>query len=583
MTKEDEVEEVYEEVDALEESDDEFVYEEVDIDEDDEDLLAEDAEDLDAAMRSLQGLSDAAAASAEKTKEAAPGEVTKRPEVVDDFVRNFLVRMGLTSTLEKFETEWYELAASGKLKREDLGAVPDVYLYNQELNDSVTMLRHELDAARAIATKATSTWDKFRKERDFHRMHHKRVAQEKNKLVTDLKRLRKHYSQYEPTIKELQHKYEIAMKEKMLTRLERDRLLAKVESLELTAASKGEEAAAEVSAAPSKGSTTAKGTVIKKRAGDAPMPSIPSVNPYATLKFDPMEIKNFKLQKTFKGHLMSVSNCALHPKKSILATASDDATWKMWDLPNGDLIMSGDGHKDWVAGVNFHPKGTHLASASGDCTVKIWDFEKKKCTVTFTEHTQAVWNAAFHHSGDFLASCSLDHSARLWDLHSNRCRATFRGHVDSVNEVCWQPFTNNVATGSSDKTVSLWDMRTGLCAQTFYGHLNSCNHVAFNLRGDTVVSCDADGLVKLWDVRMVAELLSVDCGPHPANKCAFDRSSESLAVASDDGSIKCFSALDGSKLCELTGHEDAVQGVVFDPFGKFLISCGSDSTFRYWA
>ena len=36
---------------------------------------------------------------------------------------------------------------------------------------------------------------------------------------------------------------------------------------------------------------------------------------------------------------MSVSNLALHPKKSILATASDDATWKMWDLPSGDLIM----------------------------------------------------------------------------------------------------------------------------------------------------------------------------------------------------------------------------------------------------
>ena len=38
------------------------------------------------------------------------------------------------------------------------------------------------------------------KERDFHRMHHKRVGQEKNKLLTDIKRLRKHYSQYEPTI-----------------------------------------------------------------------------------------------------------------------------------------------------------------------------------------------------------------------------------------------------------------------------------------------------------------------------------------------------------------------------------------------
>ena len=30
----------------------------------------------------------------------------------------------------------------------------------------------------------------FRKERDFHRMHHKRVAQEKNRLITDIKRLK---------------------------------------------------------------------------------------------------------------------------------------------------------------------------------------------------------------------------------------------------------------------------------------------------------------------------------------------------------------------------------------------------------
>lgn len=29
----------------------------------------------------------------------------------------------------------------------------------------------------------------MRKERDYHRMHHKRVVQEKNKLITDVKRL----------------------------------------------------------------------------------------------------------------------------------------------------------------------------------------------------------------------------------------------------------------------------------------------------------------------------------------------------------------------------------------------------------
>ena len=81
------------------------------------------------------------------------------------------------------------------------------------------------------SSKARATYDKLRKERDFHRMHHKRVVQEKNKLVSDIKRLKKHYEHYEPTLKQLQHKYEVVMKEKMLIKLERDRLNGKVRFL----------------------------------------------------------------------------------------------------------------------------------------------------------------------------------------------------------------------------------------------------------------------------------------------------------------------------------------------------------------
>ena len=63
-------------------------------------------------------------------------------------------------------------------------------------------------------------------------MHHKRVVQEKNKLVSDIKRLKKHYEHYEPTLKQLQHKYEVVMKEKMLVKLERDRLSNKLTTYE---------------------------------------------------------------------------------------------------------------------------------------------------------------------------------------------------------------------------------------------------------------------------------------------------------------------------------------------------------------
>lgn len=68
----------------------------------------------------------------------------------------------------------------------------------------------------------------MRKERDFHGMHHKRVVQEKSKLIADIKRLKRQYENFDPTLKQLQKKYEMAMKEKMLTKLEKDRLFAKV-------------------------------------------------------------------------------------------------------------------------------------------------------------------------------------------------------------------------------------------------------------------------------------------------------------------------------------------------------------------
>merc|ERR1719265_786016 len=135
-------------------------------------------------------------------------------------------------SLEAFQTEWYEMQQRGQFKDTEVRAVPDIYFKNQNLYEEVVMLRQELEKTRAVATKAKQSWDKFRKERDFHRMHHRRVVQEKNKLIIDLKRLKKHYEQYEPTLTELRHKYEVAMKEKMLMRLERDRFLAKAESLQ---------------------------------------------------------------------------------------------------------------------------------------------------------------------------------------------------------------------------------------------------------------------------------------------------------------------------------------------------------------
>lgn len=256
--------------------------------------------------------------------------------------------------------------------------------------------------------------------------------------------------------------------------------------------------------------------------------------------------------------------------------------------------MSGDGHKDWIAACDFHPRGHLLATASGDATVKIWNFEQAACTATFSDHTQAVWDVAFHDGGDFFVSASMDHNTRLFDINTEKCRQTFRGHVDSVNAVAFQPYSNNLVTASGDKTVSLWDARSGLCIQTFYGHDNAVLSAAWNYQGDSIATSDSDGIIKLWDVRMVGELLEVvtsNQGRHgqPINDVKFDMSGACLIAASDAGVVKMYSVGENcAHIGDLTGPEGAVQACVIDSRGGsqgggFIMAACSDQTFRLFS
>lgn len=551
--------------------DDNFKYEEIAIEPEDDD---EEEDNLLDAFASLQLKPQSPGIGSSQILNQSITQV--RPSVVDDFIRNFMIKAGMKKSLDVFNTEWYELQSKGRLPSELSTPVPDIYLRNEDLDQQARQLREQVEKMKQVAGRAQATWDKFRKERDFHRMHHQRVVQEKNKLIDDIRRLRNHMKSYEPAIEELKRRHEAAIKEKMLIRLERDRLKARVKALE--------EQVLQLTTPPEpqENSKSRSATRAVRKHAVFP-PDNPAANPFAGLEFDTPSFEMFQAKKSFKGHVNSVSSVAFHPKKSIFATASDDETWRLWTFPDCELVMAGEGHTSWLSGIHFHPHGSHLATSSGDGTVKIWEFANAKCTHTFTDHTQAVWGCEFHYGGDFVVSCSMDHTTRIWDLISGKCKQTLRGHVDSVNAATWQPYTANVCTASGDKTVSVWDGRTGLCVQTLYGHSNSCNHLAVDNRGDIIVSADADGVVKVWDIRMVSELGTIEVGQYPINKISLDRNGTRGIAASDDGTLKILDLQTFSVLGEWGGHDGAVQSVAISPNDAFVVSGSSDATFKVWS
>ena len=181
--------EVVEQYEISDDEADEFDYDAVQNEEDEEED-DDDDEDFAAALASVQRLDEKSRAGSTVasvrdvgTPAAKPVLTQVRPEVVDDFIRNFLIKVGMSRTLDNFNSEWYDLQQKGKLAEVYTDTVPDIYVRNQDLDERVVALQQQLDKMRIITEKAQGTWDKFRKERDFHRMHHRRVRPRRPRIA----------------------------------------------------------------------------------------------------------------------------------------------------------------------------------------------------------------------------------------------------------------------------------------------------------------------------------------------------------------------------------------------------------------
>lgn len=308
---------------------------------------------------------------------------------------------------------------------------------------------------------------------------------------------------------------------------------------------------------------------------------------------------------TLTGHTRSIRALAFSPDGSLLATAGNDTSirlWRMVDLQGSELV-SDDGPRWPIKSLAFSPGGELLVSgacgqtdASGVCVrgeLRRWDVAHGvQLDMPILGHSHEILGIAISPDDATLVSGSADGTVILWTLDRLEPEMRRYGATSSVVSLAASANGSLLAAAGADSTITLWDMSERRRLKTVDTLRGPAAGLAVSPDGLLLAAgaCangkeSCLGELRLFDLpagTMHGEPLVVsDTKSARVHSLAFSPTLPLVAVAgSNDGSIVLWDVGSGRRLGELNG-ELSTRTLVFSPTGALLVS-GHPHAVRLW-
>ena len=277
--------------------------------------------------------------------------------------------------------------------------------------------------------------------------------------------------------------------------------------------------------------------------------------------------------------------CTFSPSGNLLAAGLSDGTVAIWDAESWKcryvLRASESGKR--IVSVCFSGDGVSLLTGSLGGELCLFDAVSGTPLRSLPEQPGfMLWAATMSPDGRYVASAAFgaQDEVRVWDLERDRARWI---PGSSGRTLVFTP-DSRFLISTHHEDIQIWNLATRELESTLAGHERDVFQARLSSDGSMIASGSFDGTVRVWDVQHAAPSGLFVVGQRLAQAVAFHPSGRTLAVASQDHTLRLLETSTCTEQLLAGGvHTSGVASIAFSPDGELLAAgYDEDNEVRIW-